>query len=150
MVILGLDCGTKTGWCLMEDGKIIASGIEDFSKKRGESNGFMFLKFRNWLNYILSYHKPNIVVYEQAHHRGGAATEIGVNLTGRIQEVCTNLEIEYAPVHTATLKKFATGNGRAKKSEMMNAAKKLLGRDPVDDNESDAVLIAKCGYDCYD
>lgn len=45
-MILALDCGTKTGWCLLRDGRIYESGVEDFTKRRGESNGAMFLRFR--------------------------------------------------------------------------------------------------------
>ena len=35
-----------------------------------------------------------LVVYEQAHHSGGAATEICVNLTGRVQEISEDAGIE--------------------------------------------------------
>ena len=48
--------------------------------------------------------------------------------------------IETMPVHTATLKKFATGNGRASKEDMVKAAIQR-GWNPVDDNEADAILL---------
>jgi Holliday junction resolvasome RuvABC endonuclease subunit len=148
-MILALDCATKTGWCLWVDGKVKESGVQDFSKTRGESNGAMFLRFRHWLMDMLGGEPINIVVYEQSHHRGGAATEIGVNLTGRVQEVCAEMKVEYATIHTATLKKFATGDGRASKEDMITASAKLLGRQPIDDNEADAVLMAKWASENY-
>jgi Holliday junction resolvasome RuvABC endonuclease subunit len=83
-----------------------------------------------------------VVIYEQAHHRGGAATEICVNLTGRVQEACAEHGVEYATVHSGTLKKWACGSGKAEKSQMMARSVAILGRPPVDDNESDAVLMA--------
>ena len=141
MVILSLDAATKTGWCILKDGKIIESGVQDFSKKRGESNGAMFFRFRNWLNSILVI-GIDFISYEQAHHRGGAATEICVNLTGRIQEACAERNIEYASIHTGTLKKWATGSGKGDKALMIARARNFLGREPIDDNEADAVLMA--------
>ncbi len=142
MIILAIDAATKTGWCILKDGKVYESGTMDFSKKRGESNGAMFFRFRNWLNMILYSVKVDFISYEQAHHRGGAATEICVNLTGRIQEACAERNIEYVAIHSGTLKKWATGHGKAEKGSMMERAGELLGRAPIDDNESDAVLMA--------
>lgn len=149
-MILGLDCATKTGWAITRnDGTIYESGVMDFSKRRGESNGAMFLRFRVWLSDILKINSIAFIAYEQAHHRGGAATEISVNLTGRVQEQCAALGLEYVAVHTATLKKWATGSGRAEKAQMMARVVPLLGRAPIDDNEADAVLIAMWAHENY-
>jgi Holliday junction resolvasome RuvABC endonuclease subunit len=145
MKVLGLDCATKTGWALAEDGKVIESGVQDFSKRRGDSNGMMFLRFRRWLEDMIQGQKPGVLCYERAHHRGGAATEIGVNLAGRVQEAAALAGIECSSFHTAEIKKFAVGAGNAGKPEMMEAAAKLLGRPPIDDNEADACFIALLG-----
>lgn len=148
MILLALDTATKTGWCLMRNGRIYESGTQDFSKKRGESNGILFLRFRNWLNTMLEM-GVDFVVYEQAHHRGGSATEIGVNLTGRIQECCAERGIEFASVHSGTLKKQIIGHGNAGKPEMVAFARGRLGREPVDDNEADAVCLGVYGWTEY-
>lgn len=142
MKILALDCATKTGYCLLNNGRIVESGVQDFAKKRGESNGMMFLRFRAWLNGIMFNFRPEVVFYEQSHHRGGSATEIGVNLTGRVQEICADFKTEYAAVHTATLKKWACGHGKADKDMMKARAASYLGRAAIDDNEADACLLA--------
>jgi Holliday junction resolvasome RuvABC endonuclease subunit len=149
MNILALDCATKTGWCWVQGGIIKESGVMDFSKRRGESNGAMFLRFRRWLAGMMDDCMVNFIVYEQAHHRGGAATEIGVNLTGRVQEIAAEGEIEFAAVHTSTLKKWATGAGNADKTKMITAAQKYLGRPPLDDNEADAVLMGLMAWEEY-
>lgn len=147
MKILALDTATKTGWAVVEDGRLIESGVQDFSKRRGESNGMMFLNFRRWL---MRYPYPvDLIIYEQAHHRGGAATEIGVNLTGRVQEVAAEGGVEYTTVHTGTLKKWACGHGNADKGAMMDRAGTYLGRKPIDDNEADAVLMAMYAWSEY-
>ena len=72
----------------------------------------------------------------------GYATELLVGMTTRLQETCAENGIEYAAVHSATLKKFATGSGRADKVTMMKrAAERFPGRKIEDDNESDALLL---------
>jgi len=40
MKILALDTATKTRWAIFDSaaGKIIESGVQDFAKRRGESN----------------------------------------------------------------------------------------------------------------
>jgi Holliday junction resolvasome RuvABC endonuclease subunit len=153
-MMLALDCGTRTGWCLLKDGKVHESGVQDFSKMRGESNGVVFLRFRRWLEGMISLpsvekNKVQFVVYEQAHHRGGPATEICTNLTGRVQETCEEYGLLCAGVHTGSLKKFATGSGRASKGKMCDLAAAILRREPLDDNEADAVHLALYAFDLY-
>jgi Holliday junction resolvasome RuvABC endonuclease subunit len=147
MNILALDCATRTGWATLIDGRI-ESGVQDFTRKRGESTGMIFLRFTSWLAgledvAVLSNTKRNfdLVVYEQAHHQGGAATEICVGLTTRAQEFATRIGAEYMPVKTTVLKKWATGRGNAGKEEMMRWFAREFGREPVTDDEADAAAL---------
>lgn len=140
MNILALDCGTNTGWASEVDGRI-ESGVQDFSLKRGESKGIRFLRFNTWLKIMLELVKPHIVVYEMAHLRGGHATEILVGMTTRIEEFCESKNIEYSSVHSAMLKKFSTGSGKANKEDMIKAATLKFGRVIDSDDEADALLI---------
>jgi len=140
MNILALDCGTNTGWASEVDGRI-ESGVQDFSLKRGESKGIRFLRFNTWLKIMLELTKPHIVVYEMAHLRGGHATEILVGMTTRIEEFCESKKIEYSSVHSAMLKKFSTGSGKANKEDMMKAASLKFERVIDSDDEADALLI---------
>jgi len=144
MLILGLDIASKTGYSFYDTKKkkVLKSGIIDLTKKRGESSGMLFLKFRTWINEVASTLSIDLVAYEQSHHRGGASTEITVNLTGRIQEICAQYNIDYTTIHSGTLKKFATGKGNADKDEMKAKASKIIGREVVDDNEADAIHIS--------
>jgi len=140
MNILSLDTATKTGWATNIHGK--RSGVIEFQLKRGESPGMRFLRCRAWLNEMwkLLNVKIDVIVYEQAHHRGGAATAVCVGLVTEVQAFAAEHGIELMPVHTATLKKFATGNGRASKADMIQAARER-GCNVQDDNEADAVLL---------
>lgn len=86
----------------------------------------------------------NVIVYEQAHHRGGAATAVCVGLVTEVLAFSAEHDIETMPVHTASLKKFAAGSGRASKTDMIEAAK-ARGWNPQDDNEADAQLLLEYG-----
>jgi len=138
--ILTLDMATKTGWATNIHGR--RAGVIEFALKRGESPGMRFLRCRAWLNELhkLLSGKIGVIVYEQAHHRGGAATAVCVGLVTEVQAFAAEHNIELMPVHTATLKKFATGNGRASKAEMIQAAREKSW-NVQDDNEADAVLL---------
>lgn len=148
MNILALDSGTKTGWATWMD-MIIQSGMQDFSLRRGESPGMRFLNFHIWLEGMIGKVKPGLIVYERAHHRGGAATEVGVGLTTQIQIIASKNDINYAAVHSGTLKKAILGSGKASKDKMRAAANDFLfahsqdsqGRTVGSQDEADAVCV---------
>jgi len=147
MRILALDVGTKCGWAALTER--IESGVQRFDLLRGESSGIRFLKFNHWLNTMFALVKPDLVVYEQAHHRGGYATELAVGMTTRIMETCARESVDYASVHSATLKKWATGSGRADKIAMMKRASELAGREIESDDEADAYLLLQYGIERF-
>lgn len=152
MLILALDLATKTGWALIRNGVIYESGVQDFTKRRGESNGTLFLRARKWLGDFQATPgtHPDLVAYEQAHFRGGAATEICVGLQTRAQEIAAQWNVESVPVPTGTLKRWATGKGSADKKVMIDWAFKKLGRQPIDDNEADALAVGLWAAETYD
>jgi len=150
MNILALDCATKCGFATLINGRI-ESGVQDFTKKRGESNGLVFMRFNAWLDKMNQMSGTadfvrdgfGLVVFELAHHRGGAATNLCVGMTTRVEEFAHRIGAECMPIHTATLKKFATGSGRAGKELMIEAFEAATYRRAVDDNEADAYFLLK-------
>ncbi|HAR38119.1 MAG TPA: hypothetical protein DCS09_05830, partial [Porphyromonadaceae bacterium] len=81
--------------------------------------------------------------------RGGAATEIAAGFATHLQSTCADLDIDHTSVHTATLKKHATGKGNASKEVMMAAYRGRFQVEPQDDNECDARWLldyAKVNY----
>jgi len=141
MKILALDLGTHTGWALLEAGHV-ESGVQVFDVKRGESPGMRYLRFNRWLEEMAGGDpRPDAIIFEQAHHRGGAATEVAAGFSTRILEFCARHGIEHASVHTATLKKFATGKGNADKEAMLEAARQRFKPDLASDDEADALWI---------
>jgi Holliday junction resolvasome RuvABC endonuclease subunit len=140
MNILALDTATRTGWASLIDGQI-ESGVQDFTKKRGESPGMIFIRFNAWLRHAFGGTQFDVISVEQAHHRGGYAANLCIGFTTRVAEYAAYIDAESMEVHTSTLKKAITGNGRASKEDMMAWFKGETGRDPVDDNESDAYSL---------
>lgn len=150
MKILSLDLATTTGWATNVNGR--RSGTVEFQVKRGESPGMRFLRCRAWLNEMLKLvgGEVDVITYEQAHHRGGAATAVCAGLVTEVMAFAAEHGIELMPVHTCSLKKWATGKGNASKEDM-TAAARIWGWDPQDDNEADAALLleyALCELGC--
>jgi len=141
MNILALDTGTNCGWAVDVRG-VTESGVQVFDLRRGESPGMRYLRFNSWMSEEWGCVGCGIglIVYEQTHNRGGAATEVAAGFATRVQEFCARNRIEHSAIHSATLKKFATGRGNAKKPEMILAAQRLKP-GVTDDNESDALWL---------
>ncbi len=162
MRAMGIDCALITGWAIAEKGKIVRSGVMDFKKNRPKDNGQLFLEYRRWMSQMTLSPNPrtgekvaDVIIYEKSHHRGGASTDLGLNMTGRVQEAAAAAGIPCVGVHSSTLKKFATGKGKVEKELMIEAADKILTMSPKDnngqfltckdDNEADAIHLAMWG-----
>lgn len=148
MKILGLDQATTTGFAIAESGGIVESGTWELADRRrtGESRGMRYVRFRQELMEVFDRHPDiRLIVHEQTLLRGGAATEIANGLKALILETAVRKGVEASCVHTTELKKWATGSGRADKPAMVEACRRRSGRDPRDDNEADAILIALWG-----
>jgi Holliday junction resolvasome RuvABC endonuclease subunit len=153
LLSIGLDCsGRRVGWAITNtvDGAPLESGVREFARKRGESVGMTYFRFRSWVDSLVSTamevasgDEEIVLAYEAALRRGGHATEMAFAEQTRAQEVAASHGIVSVPVHPGTAKKFATGRGNCGKPEMIEEARKLLGRDPEDDNEADAIHIAR-------
>jgi len=141
MNTLALDLATKTGWALRRNGTLF-SGVQDFTPRRGDSPGMRFLRFVNWLESMIALNDIRLIVYEQAHQRGGHATEVCVGLVTHTQSTAAAHNVEHTSVPSLTLKKFATGSGRADKGMMLLEAKsKWPDQQVTDDNQADALWL---------
>lgn len=140
--ILALDLGTTTGWALRHlDGSII-SGTECFKPQRFEGGGMRFLRFKRWLNELLSAtHSINAVYFEEVRrHAGVDAAHAYGGFMGQLTAWCEHQNIPYQGVPVGTIKKHATGKGNAGKDDVI-AAVRLRGHSPADDNEADALAL---------
>jgi hypothetical protein len=136
--ILALDLATKTGWAH----SLGPSGVQDFSPRRGDSPGMRWLNFRGWLNRVLDDAPADVIAYEQAHHRGGAATHVAHALISTVEAIAAERNIEVTNRHTSTIKKHAISTGGRGKVEMLEAARAKWGERTIqDDNEADALWL---------
>lgn len=146
MVILAIDPGTNCGFALGTTGgrhTVMTSGVWDLKPMRGESDGMRFNYMRSKLNILHgAYPKIDLVIYEDAFQRGLKARQLYNGYITHIQSWCAARKIEYTKVHAMTLKKYATGSGRASKTDMLAAAVKkgFLVSTTLDD-EVDAIWI---------
>jgi len=149
--ILALDLATSTGWALSDRNGVITSGVQTFDLKRGESAGMRFLRFRKWIKEVMALgelgkqfndRNPGLIGYEQAHHRGGASTQLCVGMCTDVLAEAALYGLDHVAVHTASLKKFSTGKGKASKEEMIAKAKEIYPQiEIIDDNHADALLL---------
>jgi Holliday junction resolvasome RuvABC endonuclease subunit len=149
MKILSLDLGTKTGWAILSGAKP-DSGVQVFDVRRGESPGMRYHRFRCWLQEMLiGFRKGDIVIYEQAHNRGGAATQLLNGFAAIVMEEVALTGADHDPIHSSTLKKWATGSGHADKAQMIAEAEKRAGRKMSGDDEADAYLMLAYAIETY-
>lgn len=159
---LALDLATKVGFATRH-GKRLVIGTKDFSLKKDESAGLMFVRFRNWLT---TTHKDlpfSIVYFEQVvglsdRPGQGRQNQIYGGFKAVLLEWCENNGIAYSGVGVSEIKKHATGKGNAKKELMIAAAKEFLldegsvlilskkpnpTLDDLDDNAADAYHVLR-------
>jgi Holliday junction resolvasome RuvABC endonuclease subunit len=140
MNLLALDFGSTTGYAILHDGDI-CSGTRCFKQKRLVGSGLRFLQFRNWLLEIIPKNKNEKVYYEDVkRHLGTDAAHVYGGYLFHLAAVCEEFQIPYIGLPVGSIKKAATGSGRATKEEMVNAAR-AAGFHPCDHNESDALAI---------
>lgn len=140
--ILALDLGSHTGWALHQLDGTITSGTEHFKPQRFEGGGMRFLRFKRWLNELLTVGQHiNAVYFEEVRrHAGVDAAHVYGGFMGHLTAWCEQHNIPYQGVPVGTIKKHATGKGNAGKDEMIATAR-ARGHIPVDDNEADALAL---------
>lgn len=137
MKILALDLATKTGWARNDEPWVW--GTWDLSVNHRESPGMRYLRLNQALKALGQ--GIDLVVYEQPHHRGAAATRVTLGLAAHVESWCAEHGIEHTAVHSSELKRHATGKGNAKKAAMVEAARHLVAGEVEDDNQADAICL---------
>jgi len=139
--ILTLDLGTRTGWAYRNTAGVISHGVADFGGKRGEPKGARFKRFQVWLDSSPATVLVDRVVYEGVcAHNGVYAAHMWGGWEALLCAWCEANGTPYEDMGVGTIKKDATGNGRASKQDVISAVR-AAGFQPTDDNDADALAI---------
>ena len=155
MRVLGIDPSTSCGWALFDDGQY-TSGVWDLKPVNPKKHpGERLVRLQNYLAFVDPVDK---VYYEGvARHNGTHAAHVYGAIVGCLQSCCERglCTGDYIPIPVPTIKKLATGNGRASKDSMLYAAvKKWPKQFPLikwkRSKDDDMVLVDKTLYDIAD
>ncbi len=140
--ILGLDLGTKCGWCLHCNGRVVAAGTWNLAVKRDESAGMRLVRFRQKLVELNG--QMDVMAYEDVkRHRGTHAAHVYGALLGQMQLFGEDYGVGFFGVDVGRIKQFATNKGNASKEAMVAAAAAKWPDFAGDDNEADARWLAE-------
>lgn len=151
--VVALDLGTLCGWAVRHADGRIESNSQRFASARHEGDGARFIKFRAFLHdtkrrveaagQIIGEVRFETVDFIP-EDSGARAPHIWGGFWGVLTGWCEHHGIPYRGVSPGTLKKAATGNGRASKDDVSAAVARKFGRTPRDDNEGDALALLLC------
>jgi hypothetical protein len=121
--ILAIDPGTSMGFARHVQGRDIEAGRMEWKVKKGIQPGVKLADFRRWLVGIMQagHECPNTdLLIVEAPLVGGRQSSMAANRSAYgwnsvAEEVAATYGISYVEVYNNTIKKFATGDGRAEK-----------------------------------
>jgi Holliday junction resolvasome RuvABC endonuclease subunit len=145
MIWLSLDPAAKCGWC-WSNGAELRFGVWNLTAPGDTHCGRRLSRFADVLRVTHSANRFDRIAYEDAAFgsHNPAVKALHSELAAVVKIVSEELGLpDPLPVNPATLKKWATGNGRAKKWQMIAALERLYGIKTNDDNCADAILICK-------
>lgn len=150
IVYIGIDPGTRCGWAMLDEhGARLVSGVWDLAPRRHEGGGMRYVRLASYLTAALDAYAgraPLRLAYEEVRkHMGTDAAHIYGGIIATIARECEERQLPYVAIPVGTIKKLATGNGRADKTVMCSAA---AARWPaatalVTDDEADALWCAE-------
>lgn len=144
-MILALDLATRTGWCAGVGDRRPEVGHYTMAKTRDDVGQFL-IEFETWMRSRIHFWQPDLVVFESPFVRAGDTAYITRKLhalPGVAEMVCIKMGVEVRQVTPKQAKKALTGNGNAKKPDMVAAAAALGVACEVDD-EADAFGVWLC------
>lgn len=133
--VLALDIATHCGYYSMH-----GNGTWNFTESKRRNDNKQHKDFRDTLLGFIQEHGIRQIVAEDINVNNHFTDMRKLSeFRGILFEICDELDLpEPEFVNVATLKKWATGNGRADKAMMMRACEEKYHYVPPDDNAADA------------
>lgn len=144
---LGLDLGTYCGWARgIATGVCVttASGRFDLSVTRFDSPSLRNVKLKLALEPLLQAGVEMVFFEKVMAHKGVAAAHAYGGFLSAMHEICAQYDVPVEGIHVGTIKKFATGSGRASKTAMVDAAIRA-GINVDTEDQADAYWTLRCG-----
>lgn len=139
--IAAFDQATKCGVAYQTSEDDYNVELWDLKINSKQSQGMKWIMFESRLKKFLKKYDIKALAYELPSGRNINPIIHSSKLIAVIEKTCVEMDIEYLELAAGEIKKFATGNGNASKSMMIEAAEKLWGYEGDDDNEADAIHI---------
>lgn len=140
MKIIAFDLGRNMAWAHNVDLVQVFAAHNSFEGERAHRQGRILellpLIFRDTPRPF------DAVVYETPFARGRDATRSLWGIAGLIEACATNAGLPVVDVAVPTIKKFATGHGKACKEDMIAAAQRM-GYKGSNEHEADAVCLLR-------
>ena len=142
--ILGLDPGREMGWAyrLIEQDAVYSGTAKSYITTLPP--GLRFQAIADLLHDMILNVRPVMIYAERPHLRGWDATRMHMGFHTELLRMAGIFGTPVKFVHTSTVKKFATGSGRATKQEILKALADR-GLLPKTDHEADALCIMLYG-----
>ena len=141
-VILAIDPSSQCGWSSYDGNRYLSGSILlAWSGERGiERDTNRVARMAHLLDGF-SKTATQLVFEGSAGQRFRQSMKVACQLEGVMLLWAGKNGIPVESVAPCAVKKWATGNGRASKDQMIEAAKRLTGVDPETDDEADALCI---------
>lgn len=136
-MLLSLDIAHNTGWAKKGTDGVITFGTRIFSAYSCQQI-IAGRRFRLWLNDFLDEDPPEALITERIFFKHQSATWLLAGLAWEAQRAAEERGIPHFDYQPQSIKLFMTGHGRAKKPEMVQAAR-LRGFNVHNDHEADAI-----------
>lgn len=142
--ILGLDIATMCGYYSTHE-----SGAWNFYESKARNDNKQHKAFRDTLiGFIIKYEIRQVVAEDVNVNNHFIDMRKLSEFRGILLEVCDELSLpEPVFLNVMSIKKYATGNGRATKLDMINACVEKYSYRPRTDDEADAFWVFK--YYCH-
>lgn len=145
MKIIGIDVGLRcTGYAIIEDGKLITSGVCRTTNKLALSKRLKELYTD--MKSLMQKESPEIAVYETVFYKQNLKTfSLLAQAKGVLLLAAEELGIEIEEYTPREIKQAISGSGRASKYQVHKMVERLLGVEiPSPSDIGDAVACALC------
>lgn len=137
---MAIDPATKCGFAT-ELGEVATLDMTNAKCKLTALRGFILQVHSNTAIHLLAYEHSAMGAFHGGKKVRFATMAFHEKLRGVIEQVANEIGAELLPVNPATLKKFATGHGRATKLDMIRACERQFGLRNLTEDEADARML---------